>query len=46
MNNKLLHHIIIDLCMFSGIFIFSEFRRRRKEIKEINKKLDDTQASM
>lgn len=45
MNNKLLHHIIINLCMVSGILIFSELRKRN-DMKMISKKLDDTLASM
>lgn len=46
MKNKLLYHIIIDLCMLSGILFLNELSQRRKEIKKFNKKLDETQSSI
>ncbi len=46
MKNKLLYHIIIDLCMFSGILFLDGLRRTRKEIKKLRKNLEDTQSSI
>lgn len=46
MKNKLLYHIIIDLCMLSGILFLNELSQRRKEIKKVNKKLDETRSSI
>ena len=46
MKNKLLYHIIIDLCMLSGILLLNDLSQRRKEIKKLNKKLDETKSSI
>lgn len=46
MNNKLVYHILIDVCMTSGLLFLNELRRKRKVVKKLYKKLDNTQSSI
>lgn len=46
MKNKLLCHIIIDISIASGLLLLDELRRKRKEIKKLNQKLDETKSSI
>lgn len=46
MKNKLLYHMIIDISIASGLLLLDELRRKRKEIKKLNQKLDETNSSI
>jgi len=46
MKNKLLYHMIIDISIASGLLFLDELRKRRKEIKKLNQKLDETKSSI
>lgn len=46
MKNKLLYHMIIDISIASGLLLLDKLRRRRKEIKKSNYKLDETKSSI
>lgn len=46
MKNKLFLHILIDVCLAFGLLFLDELRRKRKEVKKLCKKLDDTRSSI
>jgi hypothetical protein len=46
MKNKLFFHILIDLCIAFSLLFLDGLRRKRKEVKKLCKKLDDTQSSI
>lgn len=46
MKNKLFLHILIDVCLAFGILFLDELRKKRKEVKKLCKKLDDTRSSI
>lgn len=46
MKNKLFLHILIDVCLAFGLLFLEESRKKRKEVKKLCKKLDDTQSSI
>ncbi|WP_124068041.1 hypothetical protein [Clostridium sp. E02] len=46
MKNKLFYHMMIDISIASGFLLLDELRKRRKEIKKLNKKIERTQSSI
>jgi hypothetical protein len=46
MKNKLFFHLFIDVCIAFGLLFLDGLRRKRKEVKNLCKKLDSIQSSI
>ena len=46
MKSKLFFHLLIDIGIAFGLLFLDELRRKRKEVKKLCKKPDDTRSSI